>query len=390
MTQKDTREGSDLRFSRCWAEISKKNLKHNYDYLRSLAPDSLFLGLCKANAYGHDLQYIGKYLEHLGADMLAVATSSEGKALREAEISLPILVLSDCSHMPLMNEYQLTYTIFSLEQGLLVANSAQKNNKVVPVHLKIDTGMHRLGFQENPVEDLLHLCQHPFLNVQGIYTHFASSDAPLCDKAGAYTQEQHEQFEDIVGSLMARLKEKGLPLPLIHCANSGATLYHSYTHHQMIRPGIALYGYDPSGVQNPNLKPVLSLYSRILELRHLPRGATVGYSQSHTLERDTLVAVLGIGYGDGFPRGLSNQGSVRIHGSPCPILGRICMDLTMVDVTHLTGQVAVGDPVVIYGGEFGKEEEWTANLLEETARQVGTISYELLCNLSPRVLRVPV
>lgn len=374
-------------FQRTWAEIHAQHLAHNYQYLRSLSPDSQFAGLCKANSYGHDNTLIAPLLEDLGADFLAVATIAEVHRLSPL-VSTPFLLLGPCSDFTNMADISCHYTVHSLDYGLHLAQEAQEQGVVASIHLKIETGMHRLGFslKKGDISPLLPLLQHPSLSVAGIFTHFCHADAPSLSEAVCYTRDQHQNLLEVV----ATLKDNGFSVPLVHCANSGATLYHPSTHHDMIRPGIALYGYDPSGILNPNLKPVLSLHSRITQLKSLPQGACIGYSRTHTLEQDTLVAVLPLGYGDGFPRSLSRRGWVSLYGIDCPILGSVCMDTMMIDVNSVKDFVQVGDMATVYGVDIQSTFSCTQEPLEHFATMVGSISYELLCNLSQRVPRVVV
>lgn len=364
---------------RSYAEINLQALKKNYQYLRSLAPDSQFLGVVKADAYGHGALPIARALVEFGAEMLAVACVSEAVTLREAGIETPILILGDTpkEQIPVLFQYQLVQTVHDLSQGNMLAREGELRKQKVPVHLKLDTGMGRLGFQPHQREQILEVVALPWLKWEGIYTHFAQSEGKS-DNAKYYTNTQYHKFRQI----LTVLENRGIHFPLRHCANSGATLQHPHTHLDMIRAGIALYGYSPDGTQNKHLHPVLKLYSNISALRPLPKGTPIGYGSTECLTRDSLIAVVPVGYGDGYPRLASNGGMVLIHEVCCPIVGRVCMDMMMVDVTSLLGQevtLEVGDEVILYGCE---------NLLEETALKANTISYELLCNLSPRLPRI--
>lgn len=361
---------------RSWAEINLNHLAHNYHYLRQLAPKSKFLGLCKSNGYGHGSELIAKNLEELGADMLAVATIREGVTLRESGIKLPILVLGDSpiSLIPLLFQYKLTQTIHSMEQAQQLRIQGKKENQQLSVHIKVDTGMARLGFLSEEKDKILQLFQWNEFYVEGLYTHFAQSEAKD-DNSLYYTKNQFNLFK----SICSFIEDNNYKIPIRHCANSGATLFHPDTHLDMIRPGIALYGYSPDGKENTNLQPVLELYSRIASLRFMKKNTAIGYGSTHILEKDSYIAVLPLGYGDGFPRSFSNKLTIKIHNTPCPVVGRLCMDLTMIDVTAVKGFVKIGDIATIY-----KEQE----LLEEAAKLSGTISYELLCQLTERIPRI--
>ncbi len=370
----------EIREARTWAEISLGALEKNYRFLRSLAPGSKFLGLCKANAYGHGLVDIGLALERFGADMLAVACLEEAITLREAGVECPLLCLGDTSPRltHLLVEHTVIQTIHSPLQARLFSEQAVALRTTLPVHFKVDTGMGRLGVVcQNPgqaVDTLAGMARLEGLFPQGIFTHFAQSDEAEGD---GFTALQLQRFQDTI----AGLEEQGVRLPLKHCANSGATLRHPQSHMGMIRPGIALYGYHPDGSGVAGLTPVLTLKSRVASLQEMPAGWNIGYGCTHQLATDSLVAVLPVGYGDGYARQFSNRMEVSILGVRCPVLGRVCMDMTMVDVSALRGKVSPGTVAVLYGEE---------GLLPLGAEHSDTIVHELLCNIGQRVPRVVV
>ncbi len=375
---------TDRRTVRTWAEVDLDALAHNYRLLRGLAPGAKFLGLVKADAYGHGAAPIAKKLQALGADMLAAACLDEAIALRESGIALPILCLGQ-TPPELAGEllaYDITQTVGDLETGAALSAAAVAAGKTLTIHVKVDTGMGRLGFVyyedddeaalERAGKEIESLCALPGLEPEGIFTHFANADG-----SEAYTKNQCARIHDVFGELW----ERGLhQFKIYHCAASAAVLNYSWTkvYMNMIRPGIALYGYvpDPS-VGDPGLKPVMMVKSRIAAVRALPAGAKISYGCTATLERDSKIAVLPMGYGDGYPRSLSNKMDVLIQGVPCPIVGRICMDMCMVDVTGLP-EVRAGDIAVVYG----------PGLTQRAAQLAGTIPYELLCQLTPRVPRL--
>ena len=375
---------TDRRMVRTWAEIDLDALAHNYRLLRGLAPQAKFLGLVKANAYGHGAVPVAKKLEALGADMLAVACLDEAIELRQAGIVIPILCLGQTPPelAPELLEYDITQTVGDLETGAALSAAAVAAGKTLTIHVKVDTGMGRLGFVyyedddeaalERAGKEIESLCALPGLEPEGIFTHFANADG-----SEAYTKNQCARIYDVFGELW----ERGLhQFKIYHCAASAAVLNYSWTkvYMNMIRPGIALYGYvpDPS-VKDPGLKPVMTVKSRIAVVRDLPAGAKISYGCTATLERDSKVAVLPMGYGDGLPRVLSNKLEVLIGDKLCPVLGRICMDMCMVDVTDAPG-VKAGDVATVYGPGL---TDWAAQL-------AGTIPYELLCQLTPRVPRL--
>jgi alanine racemase len=375
---------TDRRTVRTWAEIDLDALAHNYRLLRGLAPQAKFLGLVKANAYGHGAVPVAKKLEALGADMLAVACLDEAIELRQAGIVIPILCLGQTPPelAPELLEYDITQTVGDLETGAALSAAAVAAGKTLTIHVKVDTGMGRLGFVyyedddeaalERAGKEIESLCALPGLEPEGIFTHFANADG-----SEAYTKNQCARIYDVFGELW----ERGLhQFKIYHCAASAAVLNYSWTkvYMNMIRPGIALYGYvpDPS-VKDPGLKPVMTVKSRIAAVRDLPAGAKISYGCTATLERDSQIAVLPMGYGDGYPRVLSNQMDMLIRGIPCPIVGRICMDMCMVDVTGLE-DVQPGEAAVVYGPK----------LTQRAAKLAGTIPYELLCQLTPRIPRL--
>ena len=366
---------------RTWAEIDLSALEHNYRTLRAmLAPGCRFLGLCKANAYGHGAAVIGKKLEELGADMLAVACVSEAMELRQSGVTAPILCLGETPEacFPLLLEYQITQMVETLETGEKLSAAAQKAGKTLTIHVKLDTGMSRLGFFWAPeqgaetADEIARLCRLPGLEAEGLFTHFSDADG-----SEEYTMEQLTKFLDA----RQALKERGLSFKICHCASSAAVLHYPCTHLDMVRPGLALYGYYPAqelkGLDGPGLEPVMTVKSRIAAVRALPKGSYVSYGRSARLELDSLLAVVPVGYGDGYFRSLSNRMVMRIHGAECPIVGRVCMDMCMVDVTDVPG-VQAGDTAVVYDGP----------LMERAAVLADTIPYELMCAVSPRVPRV--
>ena len=375
---------TDRRTARTWAEINLDALAHNYRLLRGLAPEARFLGVVKADAYGHGAVPVAKKLQALGADMLAVACLAEAVELREAGITLPILCLGQ-TPVELAGDllaYDVTQTVGDLETGEALSAAAEAAGKTLKVHVKVDTGMGRLGFVyyedddeaalERAGKEIESLCALPGLEPEGIFTHFANADG-----SEAYTKNQCARIYDVFGELW----ERGLhQFKIYHCAASAAVLNYSWTkvYMNMIRPGIALYGYvpDPS-VKDPGLKPVMTVKSRIAAVRELPAGSFISYGCTARLERASKIAVLPMGYGDGLPRCLSNKLEVLIGDRLCPVLGRICMDMCMVDVTDAPG-VKAGDVATVYGPGL---TDWAAQL-------AGTIPYELLCQLTPRIPRL--
>lgn len=371
---------------RTWREISLSNLEHNYRTLRAMLPPGCrFLGIVKANAYGNGAVRVARKLEELGCEYLAVACVDEAADLRGAGVTTPILILGStpADYAGELLRLNLTQTVFDLDSAQTLSDAAVKAGKKLKIHVKLDTGMSRLGFlcdeehTEGSVETVARLCTLPGLEHEGIFTHFADSDG-----SEEYTMLQFTRFL----RALERLEERGVTFPIRHCANSGAVLNYPCTHLDLVRPGLSLYGHypDPSceGLDGPGLLPVMELKSRVSAVNHLPTGTVVSYGRTFTLRRDSVLAVLPLGYADGLHRACSSQMEVLIHGRRVPIVGRICMDMCMADVTDIPG-VLPGDIATVYGRD-GEE----ALPIEEAARAAGTIQYELLCAISERVPRV--
>ena len=367
---------------RTWAEIDLSNLEHNYLALRGMLPRGCrFLGVVKANAYGHGAIPGAKKLVDLGAEYLAVACLDEAVELRQAGIAAPILILGPTlpNFADELLKYDLTQSVQDMELAKALSCAAVKSDKNMKIHIKVDTGMSRLGFlcNEDTVDDsvreIVKACSLPGLDAEGIFTHFANADGDE-----EYTMRQFIRFMDTLD----KLAELGVEFQIRHCAASAAVLNYPCTHLDMVRPGIAQYGHypDPSceGLDGPGLIPLMTVKTRVVAVRDLKKGTSISYGCTHTLTRNSRVAVLPIGYADGLDRLLSNRGEVLIHGNRVPILGRVCMDLCMVDVTDIP-EIQVGDEVTVFGPELP---------LEEKADVVGTIQYEMLCGISRRVPRV--
>lgn len=365
---------------RTWAEIDLGRLKHNYTALREqLAPGCRFVGVVKANAYGHGAVPVAQKLEEWGADYLAVACLEEAAELRQAGVHAPILILGVTlpRYAGELLAWDAAQAVGDLETGRALSAAAVAAGRTLTIHVKADTGMSRLGFLcdeahlDHAAGEIAALCALPGLRAEGIFTHF--SDADGCE---AYTMRQFTRFLDLLDKLSAR----GVTFEIRHCAASAAMLNYPCTHLDMVRPGIALYGHYPApGMEYTcPLLPVMTLKTRVAAVRDLPAGTCVSYGRTATLARDSRLAVLPVGYGDGYFRLFSNGQTVSIRGKKAPVVGRVCMDLTMVDVTDIPG-VVPGDEAVLYGD---------AAPVEDGADRAGTIQYELLCDVSPRVPRV--
>lgn len=367
---------------RAWAEIDLGALEQNYHTLREMLPDGCkLLAPVKANAYGHGAVPMAKKLEALGVDYLAVACLEEGMELRQAGITVPILILgyTDPQWAGELLDYNLTQGVFHEEIARALSAAAVKAGKTLTVHMKADTGMSRLGLLcdegelENTVETMTRMYALPGLRWEGVFTHFSDADG-----SEEYTMLQFTRFLD----LLERLEQNGVHFAIRHCAASAAVLNYPCTHLDMVRPGIAFYGHypDPSceGLDDFGLSPLMTLKARVASVKNVPAGTAVSYGRTHVLERDTRLAVLTIGYGDGLPRACSDKLRVWLNGNYAQVVGRICMDLCMVDVTDIP-EVKAGDVAEIYGPHVP---------VEDAAQLAGTIQYELLCNVGKRVPRL--
>ena len=373
---------SDIITMRTWAEIDLEALAHNFKALKSmLSKDCKMLAPVKADAYGHGAVPISRKLETLGCDVLAVACAAEAIELREGGITAPVLCLGNTlpEYAHLLWEYNTQQTVSDIETARAYSALAAEAGKKLTVYIKLDTGMSRLGFfwaadDDNTavLEQLCELFSLPGLDIAGMLTHFSDADG-----SEEYTMGQFTRFLDA----RKALEERGHSIPVCSCAASAATINFPSTQMDMARPGIALYGYYPDesldGLVEDGLRPVMTVKSRIAAVRELPAGTCVSYGRTATLARDSRLAVIPMGYGDGLPRQLSNRTHFLIHEVPCPIVGRVCMDMCMVDVTDLP-DVKAGDVATIYNGE----------LALKAAKLTGTIVYELLCDVAPRVPRV--
>ncbi len=366
-----------------WVEIDLSAIASNTRQLKALVgPHVRVLASLKADAYGHGALKVARTVLHNGASMLGVAAVSEATPLRDAGISAPILVFG---YVPLwqMREavrLNLTITLYSLEAAQALSRAAQALERTVSVHVKVDTGMGRLGVRAEDVKGVIALVEAihalPGLALEGIFTHFAMADS---------TNQEHARLQLArFSTILAALDEHGLRPQLVHAANSAATLSLPEAHFDMVRPGIALYGLDPSpDVRLPEgFRPALSFKTQVAQVKVVPEGECISYGCTYTTERPTLIATLPVGYADGFRRAPSTWGSVLIHGQEAPIIGRVCMDQCMVDVSHIP-QTRVGDEVVL----IGRQGDATLTA-EEVARRLGTINYEVVSAILARVPRV--
>jgi alanine racemase len=361
------------------ASVDLAALAYNLTQFRGiLSPGCDVMAVVKANAYGHGAVETAKALIRQGMSRVAVVSIDEGIALRQAGINAPIVVLG-----PLFPEqlgdlfgHQLTPVISDAALIPALAKAAASFPTPYPVHLKVETGMSRLGLTQGELTELFERSRFPTtLHLEGLMTHFADADGPSEET----TEAQLTGFRRAIDIVTAG----GFRVPLIHAANSAGAVRFPEAHFSLVRPGIMLYGYHtlPNSVAAPDLKPVLSLRTSVAQIRTVQAGRKVSYNGTFTARQATRIAVLPIGYADGMSRHLSNRGCVLIRGRRAPIAGLVCMDMIMVDVTTIPG-VSVGDDVVIIGRQG--DEQITA---DDIARWTGTIAYEVLCTIGPRIPR---
>lgn len=361
-----------------YAAIDVAALRENFALLRARVPSpTAILVVVKADGYGHGVPLVGPALEDAGADWFGVATVEEGIELRAAGVGKPILVLTGATGAvaPALHEYRLSVAVPHCAMARELAASA--GTRRLRVHIKVDTGMGRLGVPPEEVPALIHeLRQSNAVEIEGIFSHFANADAVERD----YSDYQLQAFRHAVEAATAA----GVRPRWVHIANSAATLSRPDTHFSLVRPGIALYGVPPSAAVAPaGLRPVMRLVTHIVQLKQVPSEFPVSYGQTFVTRRPSMLAVLPIGYADGYPRALSNRGVVLVRGRRAPIVGAVCMDLTVVDVTDVPG-VALGDEVVLWGCQNGDELG-----VADVAQCAGSITYEVLTRLGKRVPRVP-
>lgn len=366
---------------RTWAEILLDNIRHNYQAIRAALPAGCrFLGVVKADAYGHGALTVSRLLQEAGADYLAVSCLDEALELRQGGVTMPILILG---HTP--PEYtgtliamDITQTVTCLAKAVEYSNQAVKLGRDLKIHIKLDTGMSRLGFLcaggyfDEGVQNVIDSCRLPGLIPEGIYTHFAVSDEPGED-CRAYTLGQFRLFSDMISAVKER---GGITFALRHCANSGAVVNYPEMALDMVRPGLLLYGYGDGG--KLGLRPCMRLVTTVSTIKFYEPGTAVSYGRRFITRRRTRMGVLAIGYADGLPRIAGNQCSFAAGDGLAPQRGSICMDMCMVDLTERP-EVDVGSPVELFGDRCS---------IYQLSDAAGTIPYELLCAVSKRVPRV--
>ncbi|NLP43624.1 MAG: alanine racemase [Peptococcaceae bacterium] len=362
-------------FRPVWAEVNLAALKRNLQRIKQYT-DSEIMPIVKANAYGHGAVEVVGALREEGIKRFGVAFLEEALVLRQYYPDLTIMVIGPTlpEFSEILVQQDIIPEVCQWEQAEALSAAATKLKKTARLHLKVDTGMGRIGFRENALKEIKRIARLPNIFIEGIYTHLATADS--VDLTYAYKQLQ--TFDKLYESLCA----EGLEIPIRHAANSPAVLRLPQSHYELCRPGIILYGIAPTKGLETEFEPVMSLKARIVHLKTIDKGQSVSYNRSFIAAYPTRVATLPIGYADGLRRGLSNGGEVLLNGQRAVIIGQICMDQTMVDVTEIEG-VKLGDVVTILGRD-GEETISAAKM----AASINTISYEILCGISQRVPRI--
>jgi len=369
-------------YYRVYAAIDLDAVCHNISEIKKLVgPDTKIMPVIKADGYGHGAVPVAKALNKIGVDGFAVAIIEEGIALRKQGITKPILILGYTSEYQYASliQHEIEQTVFSYEMAEAISKFAVTMKKEARIHIKVDTGMNRIGFKptEESVGQVQRIQKLPNIKIQGIFTHFACADEE--DKTSArYQKELFDQF-------VSKIEEKGIEIPVKHVSNSAAIMDLRECRMDMVRSGIITYGLYPSEEVDKSaidLKPALSLISHVIHVKEVGPGEGVSYGSTFVTDRKTRIATIPVGYADGYPRALSSRGRVIIRGQYAPIIGRICMDQFMVDVTDIEG-VSVMDRVTLVGTEGDKNIS-----VEEAADLAGSFNYEFVCGIGKRVPRV--
>jgi len=372
------------------AEVDLSAIAHNLHTIRKIVKDRPVIAVVKADAYGHGAIEVSKKLLEEGISYLAVAFTGEAKELRNAGINVPIIVLFDRAEIKDFFDLQLIPVISNTETALSLSNEAKKRAAIIKVHIKIDTGMGRLGLNGHDVfKEIITISKMPYIEIEGLLSHF--SEADLSDRS--FANQQLERFNAVRESISKKIKRKIFS----HIANSAAVLTFEESHLDAVRPGIMLYGYSPiksmerraksresekNKPQAIDLIPAMTIKNRLLYIRNVPSGTPVSYGRTFITKRQSRIGVLAIGYADGYSRLFSNKAEVLVRGKRAPIVGRVCMDLTMIDLTDIE-EARENDEVVIIGQQG--DEKITA---DELADKANTISYEILTSLGNRSRRI--
>ncbi|MBR3464358.1 MAG: alanine racemase [Clostridiales bacterium] len=374
---------TDLRsdyYDRSCVEIDLDALRHNFGEIRKMtSPEAGILAVVKADAYGHGAYETAKTLLECGAAGLCLATIDEAVDLRRRGIEAPMMTLgfTDRSRYADAVKYGIEQAVYSYEIAKALSDEATAQGRQIKVHVKLDTGMGRIGFKTDgsDTEEIKRSLSLPGIVPYGVFSHFAAADTD----DDAYTMQQYEAFMRQI----KELEDEGIVFEKKHICNSAGIMRFPQMHLDLVRAGIILYGLLPPGCPEPPVKPdlipVMTWYAKVIHVKKIPAGATVSYGRHFTAERETEVATVGIGYADGLSRRLSNGFELVIDGEKCPIIGNVCMDMCMVDTTDMKVRPKVGDKVIVFGRE---------RLADDLADRIGTINYEITCVVGKRVRRL--
>ena len=360
-----------------WAEVNLQTLKENYFKLQAHTKSEM-MPIVKADAYGHGVLPVVKTLKECGARRFGVALLEEALEIKRAFPELAVMVIgaTEIDQFDVLVREEIIPAIFQLSQAQVLSEEAVKQNRIARLHIKVDTGMNRIGFHESEISNIVKIADLPNLYIEGIFTHFATSD----QEDLSFAREQLKRFQ----TFCDKLKDAGLEIPIRHTANSAAILQFPEAHFELVRPGISLYGLTPSSQVggNAGLKPVMTWKAKITHVKEIKKGESVSYGRTFHAAYPTRVATIPVGYADGLRRILSNRGEMLVRGRRSAIIGRICMDQTMLDVTKIQ-EVRVGDIVTVLG-----EDGYEKITATEMADWMGTINYEVVCGISKRVPRI--
>lgn len=373
----------EYKLNRAWAEIDLDAIAHNTREIKKLTGNRVeMMGVVKADAYGHGVLEVVRTLLDNGVTQLAVSMLDEAIQIRKMGIGVPILVLSytDPARADEIILNEVTQTVFSMELARALSDASVRLGKNVKIHVKVDTGMTRVGFMPGygAVKNIMEISRMPGIIIEGLFTHFASAD----ERDREYTMMQFERYM----SLCTELARVGIHIPVRHVCNSAAIIQYPEMHLNMVRPGIILYGLYPSCEVPRNsiaLRPAMTLKANVILVKDVDSDVCISYGRTFRTSRKSRIATIPIGYADGYTRLLSNKGKMIVNGEFAPVVGRICMDQCMIDVTDLKHDVHVGDEVVIFGSQNGASIS-----VDEIADEVGTLNYELVCIIGKRIPRV--
>ncbi|SDX76997.1 alanine racemase [Ruminococcaceae bacterium YAD3003] len=376
----ENQAGTESYFDRSCVEIDLDALKHNFEEIKkATTPGTGILAVVKADAYGHGALETAKTLIDAGAAGLCLATIDEAVELRKHGIDVPMMTLgfTDPSRFKDAVRFEVEQAVYSYEIAEKLSEEAVKAGKTCKIHIKLDTGMGRIGFKTDGTEtdEIVKACKLPGLEPYGVFSHFAVADTDDDE----YTNRQYELFMKQIGEL----ESKGIHFAKKHICNSAGILRFPNMHLDLVRAGIILYGLMPPGCPEPavkiDLKPVMNWYAKVIHVKTVPAGTSVSYGRHFKAEKQTEVTTVGIGYADGLSRRLSNGFELIIGGKKCPIIGNICMDMCMVDTTDLEVRPKIGDKVIVFGSQRSADE---------LAEALGTINYEITCDVGKRVRRL--